>query len=91
MKAIVECDLCEEPIADGAEYYDIEGVILCTECYDGIDVYEAVDLFNLYASDILDLYTVVKKTKEEEKPLPEPPVPGQLQLMDDGSLQEISA
>lgn len=85
------CSLCDEPIADGSEYYDIEGVILCNECYDAIDVYEAVDLFSLDASDILDMHTVTKKTKEEGKPAPEPPIPGQLVIKDDGSLQECIA
>ena len=87
------CNLCDEPIADGSEYYDIDGgeYKLCSECYNAMDVYEAVDLFSVDASDILDMHNVVKKTKEEEKPLPEPPIPGQLKIMGDGSLQEICA
>lgn len=85
----ITCSLCDELIAEGSQYYDIEGITLCTECYDAMDVYEAVDLFDVDASGILDMHTVTKKTKEESKPAPEPPIPGQLKIMDNGLLQEI--
>ena len=89
----ITCSMCDEPIEDGAQYYDIDSgdFCLCSECYDAMDVDEAVALFDVDVSDILDMHNVVKKTKEEEKPAPEPPIPGQIMVMDDGSLQELTA
>lgn len=86
------CSLCGEDIADEAQYYDIDGgdYLLCAECYEGLDADEAVDLFDVTASDILDMHNVVKKT-HDNKPAPEPPIPGQIEITDDGQLREYSA
>ena len=87
------CSVCEEPIEDGAQYYDIDSgdFFLCQECYDMMTVDDAIDLFDISVSDILDdMHNVVKKTKDD-KPAPEPPIPGQIKVMDDGSLQELTA
>lgn len=86
------CSLCGEDIADEAQYYDIDSgnYHLCAECYDGMDVDEAVDLFDVMASDIFDMHNVVKKT-HDNKPAPEPLIPGQIEITDDGQLREYAA
>ena len=92
MTKATTCGLCSESIEDGTQYYDIDSgeYILCDECFNNLILEDVAILFDIDVSDILDMHNVVKKTKDD-KPAPEPPIPGQIKLMDDGSLQELTA
>jgi hypothetical protein len=81
--------MCGEQVPDDAEYWDIDSgdCIVCDECYKNMSVNDAVDLFCVEVSDILDMHDVNKKTNDN-KPSPEPPIPGQIEITDDGQLRE---
>ena len=79
------CTHCDEPIEAGATYYDINRgeEILCQDCYEELDGWDVVHMLGLTASELLEEFASVdrKQLPDDDRPKPEPPVPGQLSML----------